>query len=95
MVGGGGSYCKTVRMASTRTPPPIENYMKLYKVVRKEFSGYECDGHDVIHLVYANSPEEAASLFPKDNGDLWGTEEYEEEYKLPEVGKKRKGFIIF
>jgi hypothetical protein len=69
--------------------------MKLYKVVRKEFSGWDCDGHEVIHLVYAHTVLEASMLIPKENEDLWGDEEYTEEFEMPTVGKKRKGFIVF
>jgi hypothetical protein len=68
--------------------------MKLYKITRLEYSGYDCTGHFVEHLVYANSEAEAKLLIPDENDydpNGWKISEFQ----LPGVRKKRKGFIIF
>ena len=35
--------------------------MKWWIVVVEEFSGYDCDGHDVKHIIMAHSAEEAVT----------------------------------
>jgi hypothetical protein len=71
--------------------------LKLFKVTRTEYSGYDCSGHNVNYLVYAQSIDEARKLKPRTE-DTDGYSEYfdkEEVFELPDITRKRKGFVIF
>ncbi len=66
--------------------------MKWFLVTRTEYSGYDCDGHQVSYIVAANSAEEARSLFDPD--ESWEPMKTTvEELTFPDLNRKRKAFI--
>ncbi len=70
--------------------------MKYYTVRRREYSGYECDGHDQLYIVGANNEEDALKLL--DNRGEWEKEAgYDQltvnELVLPDLKRKKKAFI--
>lgn len=64
--------------------------MRWFTVLQQEYSGYDCDGHDVDYIVAANSPEEAASLFPR---GIFDDPVKVYELTLPDLARKKKPFI--
>lgn len=65
--------------------------MKFYKVTTIEYRGFDCFGHYVPHIVYANNKKEAVELMNlRDHDD----EPDVEEFVLPDISRKRKGGII-
>ena len=61
--------------------------MQWYLVRREEFSGYDCNGHWVNHIVAANSSEEAVAMYKTEyEGDIIKVIEFE----LPDISRKKK-----
>jgi len=69
--------------------------MEWWLIEDEEYSGYECDGHMVPHLVAANTEEEALSLFPAI--EVWDTfnQRRISRFLLPDISRRRKAFRLF
>lgn len=62
--------------------------MKFYIIKTEEFSGWDCNGHEGIYIVAANSEQEAMGLLS--NNDIQSINEF----KLPDISRKKKPFVL-
>ena len=75
--------------------------MKYYTCFTTEYSGFECDGHEIPHLVAANSEEEVFNMFDtrsdydKENNSMeFDVAKNIKEFVLPDISRKKKTFEI-
>lgn len=65
--------------------------MEWWLVTVEEFSGMECDGHMVPHIVAADSAEDADACIPRQ----WDMEHRRvERLEIPDISFRRKAFRL-
>lgn len=69
------------------------NSLHWYIVEEEQFSGYECDGHYIPHIVAAETVEQATRLF--DRKEVWNTPLRAYSLYLPDISRCKKPFILF
>lgn len=67
--------------------------MTYFVVLRKEYQGWECDGHEIPYIVAAHTEEEARGLFPPDIDDCHDQTIAVWHLALPDLTRRKKPFI--
>jgi hypothetical protein len=67
--------------------------LRWWIVTSREYSGYECNGHDIAHLVAAADAEQAKrQVWHAQDGSEQGCVSLD---ALPSLQRRRKPFVLF